>query len=649
MKKKGNYYFPTLDFQKEANLNDEKIYQLAEKDPVSFWTNLAEKIYWQKKWDKAFSHRPPYFSWFEGGRINITENIFEKNILGWGKIKNKIAIIAEAQDENKESVFITFENLFRLVNQFSNALKSLGVKKGDRVAIYLPMIPEALISLLACARIGAVHSVIFSAFSSQALKIRLNLLKPKVLITANNYFYRDEIVNLKEKADRAVEGLNLKMIVVKKTNNEVSWNKERDIWWSELLKKQKDYCLPESMESEEPLFILFTSGTTGVPKGCVHVCAGYTLQALFTGKWIFDFKENDILWCTSDLGWITGHTYTCYSPLLNGISTLLFEGVPDYPTPDRWARVIEKHKVSIFYTAPTALRLFQKYSSSLIDQYSFKSLRILGSVGEPIDEFSWHWYFEKVGKGRCPLVDTWWQTETGGILISSLPGIGPFLPTFAGRPLPGIKVEIFDDQGKIVAPDQSGNLVILPPFPPGMFRAIYQNDQKYRETYWSQYGNEVYFTSDKAMKNEQGLIRILGRVDDVIKVAGHRISTGELENIINKEEIIVECAVVGQFDEIKGEVPVVFVVVNDEKIDNQELKKIVLKRVNNEIGPIALPKEVFKISDLPKTRSGKIMRRILKNLLKNEELGDTSVLSNPEVIEKIKEEIKGRKSFFEKK
>ena len=639
MIKKNGYYFPDKTLKEKANLRDEKIYLEAEKDPVLFWEKLASQLYWQKKWKKAFSHQPPYFKWFEEGKINITENIFEKNHLRWDKIKKKIAIIGEPQEESKENILITYEDLFKKVNQLSNALKRIGVEKGDRVAIYLPMIPEIIISVLACARIGAIHSVVFSAFSPQALKVRLELLKPKILITADGYLYRNEVINLKEKANEATKDLNLKIIVIQKQKNEISWNEKKDVWWHEILKNENDYCPPEMMDSEDPLFILFTSGTTGVPKGCLHVCGGYTVQAFFTGRWIFDFKENDILWCTSDLGWITGHTYTCYSPLLNGITTLLFEGVPDYPTPDRWAKVIEKYKVSIFYTAPTALRLFQKYSYNLVDQYSFESLRILGSVGEPIDEFSWNWYFEKVGKKRCPIVDTWWQTETGGILITSLPGLGPFLPTFSGKPLPGIKVDILDDKGNSLPPESPGNLVILPPFSPGMFRGLYQNDQKYRETYWSQYANTIYFTSDKALKNKDGLIRILGRVDDVIKVAGHRISTGELENAINKEEKIVECAVVGVPDEIKGEVPVVFAVVNDEKISKKELKEMVFKRVNQEIGPIALPKDVFKVSDLPKTRSGKIMRRILKNLLKKEELGDLSVLSNPEIIEKIKAEI----------
>jgi acetyl-CoA synthetase len=636
MLKKDSLYYPTKEFQKKAVISDPKIYQKALKDPVRFWEKLAKELFWFKKWKKAFEHNPPYFKWFLGGKINITTNIFEKNKLGWRKIKNKPALIWEPEPTNEKPRILTYEELFKQVCKFANALKRMGVKKGDTVGIYLPMIPEALISMLACARIGAVHSVVFSAFSAQALRIRLQITEAKVLITADGYWRRGKIINLKESADEAIKDTKVeKVIVVKRAGNEISFNEKRDFWFHQLVEKESDFCEAEKMESEDLFFVLFTSGTTGVPKGCMHTCGGYTVQAYWTGKWIFDMHENDILWCTSDVGWITGHTYTVYSPLLNGITTLVFEGVPDFPTPDRWAQIIEKNKVTIFYTAPTAIRMFIKYGEEVIKKYSFETLRVLGSVGEPIDESAWLWYFKNVGKERCPIVDTWWQTETGGILITSLPGIGPFKPAFVGLPFPGIKVDILDEKGNSCKVGERGNLVILPPFSPGMLRGTYKNPEKYKETYWSQYGEKIYFTSDGAFKDENGLIRITGRVDDVIKVAGHRISTGELEAAVNLHEEITESAVVGIPDEIKGEVPVVFVVYKGKK-GTEEVKNEVINLIRKQIGPIALPKEIYLVEDLPKTRSGKIMRRVLKRLFTGEELGDLSTLANPESVEHVK-------------
>jgi len=637
MFKKGDLYYPTKEFQKRAVISDPKIYQKALKDPVKFWEKLAKELFWFEKWKKAFEHTPPYFKWFLGGKINITTNIFEKNKLGWEKIKNKPAIIWEPEPVEEKPRVLTYEELFKEVCKFANALKSLGVKKGDTVGIYLPMIPEALISMLACARIGAVHSVVFSAFSAQALKIRLQITEAKVLITADGYWRRGKIINLKESADEAIKDTKVeKVIVVKRAGNEISFDKMRDFWFHQLAEKESDFCEAEKMDSEDLFFVLFTSGTTGVPKGCMHTCGGYTVQAYWTGKWIFDMHEEDILWCTSDVGWITGHTYTVYSPLLNGITTLVFEGVPDFPTPDRWAQIIEKNKVTIFYTAPTAIRMFIKYGEEVIKKYSFETLRLLGSVGEPIDESTWLWYFKNVGKERCPIVDTWWQTETGGILITSLPGIGPFKPAFAGLPLPGIKVDILDEKGNSCKVGEKGNLVILPPFSPGMLRGTYKNPEKYKETYWSQYGDKIYFTSDGAFKDEQGLIRITGRVDDVIKVAGHRISTGELEAAVNLHKDIPESAVVGFPDEIKGEVPIIFAVYKGKE-SVEKVKSEVVELIRKQIGPIALPKEVYLVEDLPKTRSGKIMRRVLKKLLLKEEVGDTSTLANPEIVEKLRQ------------
>jgi acetyl-CoA synthetase len=640
MFKKGDLYYPTREFQKRAVISDSKIYQRALKDPVKFWEKLAKELFWFEKWKKTFEHNPPYFKWFLGGKINITTNIFEKNKLGWEKIKNKPAIIWEPEPTNEKPRILTYEELFKQVCKFANALKKLGVKKGDTVGIYLPMIPEALISMLACARIGAVHSVVFSAFSAQALKIRLQITEAKVLITADGYWRRGKIINLKESADEAIKETKVeKVIIVKRAGNEISFDEKRDFWFHQLAENESDFCEAEKMDSEDLFFVLFTSGTTGVPKGCMHTCGGYTVQAYWTGKWIFDMHENDILWCTSDVGWITGHTYTVYSPLLNGITTLIFEGAPDWPVPDRWAQILEKHKVTIFYTAPTAIRMFEKMDGKIAQKYEFKNIRLLGSVGEPIDEDSWNWYFENVGKERCPIVDTWWQTETGGILITSLPGIGPFKPAHVGLPFPGIKADILDEKGNSCKVGEKGNLVILPPFSPGMLRGLYKNPEKYKETYWSQYGDKIYFTSDGAFRDENGLIRITGRVDDVIKVAGHRIATGELEAAVNLHKDITESAVVGVPDEIKGEVPVVFVVYKGKK-GAEEIKDEVINLIKKQIGPIALPKEVYLVEDLPKTRSGKIMRRILKRLFTGEELGDLSTLANPESVDSLKKIIK---------
>ncbi len=623
--KKGDLYYPSEEFRCDANLNDASIYEEAAKDPLKFWEKLAESIVWRKKWDKAFEHQPPYFKWFVNGKLNITESCLDRNL---ADKKDKIALIWEPEPTEEASKKFTYEEIYSEVNKLANALKKLGVKKGDRVGIYLPMIPEIIFSMLACARIGAIHAVVFSAFSPNALKARLDDTETKVLITADGYYRRGKIINLKQNADEGSKETKVeKVIVIKRANNEIPWNSDKDIWYDELVKNESDSCPAEIMDAEDLLFILYTSGSTGKPKGTMHACGGYAVQAHWTAKWIFDLKDTDIFWSTADLGWITGHTYSCYGQLLNGNTFVIFEGVPDFPEPSRWAQIIEEHKVTIFYTAPTAIRVFEKYGSEILKKYTFETLRLIGSVGEPIDEEAWQWYFDQVGKGRCPIVDTWWQTETGGILITSLPGIGPFKPSFTGLPLPGLKFEIRDE-----------NLVLLAPFSPGLLRGIYKNPEKYLETYWSQYGNEVYFTSDGAIKDENGLIRIVGRVDDVIKVAGHRIATGELEAIIDNHSDIVECAVVGVPDKIKGEVPVGFIVPQSQK-PVEELKQEVIDLVKKQMGPIALFKQVYVVEDLPKTRSGKIMRRILKKLLTNEDLGDLSTLANPESVEKIKEKI----------
>lgn len=637
MIKKENLFYPTKEFQKRAWVNNEKIYKEAAKNPIKFWEKLAKEIHWRKKWKEAFVHNPPSFQWFSGGKLNITESCLDENL---AKRKNKLAIIWEPEPTNENPKILTYQQLFEEVNKFANALKKLGVQKGDRVGIYLPMIPEVIISLLACARIGTVHAVVFSAFSSTALQSRLMDSEAKVLITADGYFRNGALVGLKNNADSGAQETKVeKMIVVKRAGNQVDWQEGRDLWWHDLTAKESADCAPEIMDAEDPLFILYTSGSTGKPKGCVHTIGGYAVQAKATTKWIFDLKDDDIFWSTADIGWITGHTYSCYGPLMCGATFVIFEGLLFWPKPDRWCQIIEKNKITTFYTAPTAIRMFEKYGAEMVRKYKFDTLQILGSVGEPIDEDAWQWYFKEVGKERCPIVDTWWQTETGGILISSLPGIGPLKPSFAGLPFPGVKFDIIDESGKACSSGQEGNLVLLPPFAPGLLRGIYKNPEKYKETYWSKYSDKIYFTSDAAFRDENGLIRIVGRVDDVIKVAGHRIATGELENAVAKHPDITECAVVGISDEIKGEVPIVFIVSKNLKAP-EDLKKKVMEQIKKEIGPIAMPKEIYLVEDLPKTRSGKIMRRILRKLFTGEELGDLSTLANPESVERIKRIIK---------
>jgi acetyl-CoA synthetase len=634
MIKKNNLYFPTQEFKKKALVNNDSIYKEAQKNPVLFWEKLAQEIRWRKKWKKAFVHKPPFFEWFSGGQLNITETCLDRNL---EERRNKVALIWEPENPQETAKHYTYYELFREVNRISNGLKEIGVKKGDRVAIYLPMIPEAVIAMLACARIGAVHVVVFSAFSSSALNVRLVDTQAKVLITVDGYYRRGEVIDLKKNADQAIKKTKVeKTIVVKRMNNKTSWDKKKNFTWDEI-KSDNDFCPAEIMDSEDPLFILYTSGSTGKPKGVLHVCGGYAVQAKFTGKWIFDIKDDDLIWSTADLGWITGHTYSVYAPLLNGASFLLFEGAPDWPQPDRWCQIIEKYGVTTFYTAPTAIRMFEKYGTDLVRKYKFKTLQLLGSVGEPISEKSWLWYYNEVGRKRCPIVDTWWQTETGGVLVTSLPGVGPFKPTFTGKPFPGVNFEILRDDGKPCRTEEQGNLVIQPPYSPGLLRGVYKNPQKYLETYWSQYGLKTYFTSDVAYRDSQGLIRVLGRSDDVIKVAGHRLSTAEMENTVSGISSVSETAVIGVPHEIKGETPIVFAVL---KKKSQGIEKEIFDRIKKDIGPISLPQKIYIVNDLPKTRSGKIMRRILKKIFTDEDLGDLTTLANPESVNDIKKKLK---------
>jgi acetyl-CoA synthetase len=638
IEKKGeNIFWPSKELKQRAWTSSKALYKKADEDAIKFWAQLAnEGISWYKKWTKAYVENLPYFKWFVGGKLNACYNAIDRHI-GTGK-ENKAAIIWEPEPLEEKNRVLTYSDLYHEVNKFSNVLKDLGVKKGDIVGIYLPMIPEVQIAMLACARIGAVHAVVFSAFSPEALKIRLQETEAKVLITADGYYRRGKLIDLKSNADEGVKDTRVeKVVVVKRANNQVNSIEGKDFWWHDLVKSSQPYCKPETMNSEDSLFILFTSGSTGKPKGVVHTTGGYLTQAYWTTKWIFDLHDEDVFWSTADIGWITGHTYSCYGPLLNGGTIVIYEGSIDFPTPERWCQIIEKHGTTIFYTAPTAIRMFERCGEQIIKKFSFETIRLLGSVGEPIDEESWLWFFSNIGKSKCPIVDTWWQTETGGILISSLPGIGPFIPTFTGLTLPGVKSGIVDENGKPCKVNEEGNLVILPPFPPGLLRGIYKNPEKYFETYWKQYNSKFYFTGDRAYKDKLGMVRITGRTDDIIKVAGHRLSTAEIENAIESHPDMVECAVVPMPHEIKGHVPIAFVVLKSGVQPSEEIKNVAIKQVDKHIGPIARPEKVYLVEDLPKTRSGKIMRRILKNLVSGEkELGDISTLTNPESVEKIK-------------
>jgi len=638
--KRKNYFWPSEELKKIAWITDEKVYEEADMDPVSWWAKLArEGLIWVKEWTQTYKWVPPSYEWFIDGKLNVSYNALDRHVGSWKR--NKTAIIWEPEPVHEPHRTLTYYDLYREVNKFANVLKSLGVGKGDRVGIYLPMIPEVQIAMLACTRIGAVHSVVFSAFSGQSLKERMIDAEAKVLVTADGYYRRGNIVNLKANADMGVEGTSIKdVVVVKRAGNEVKMVEGRDRWWHELVAKTGLYCEPEVVDSEDMMFILYTSGTTGKPKGIQHHTGGYAVQAYWTSKWDFDLHDEDLFWCTADIGWITGHTYNCYGPLMNGTTMLIYEGALDYPGPDRWWQIVEKHAVTTLYTAPTAIRMLMRLGDDWPKKHDLTSLRILGTVGEPINEDAWMWYFRVIGGSRCPIIDTWWQTETGATLINSLPGIGPFIPTVAGRPLPGTRFAVLTEEGKPTSIGEGGYLVQMSPFAPGMFRTIYKDPERFKEQYWSVYGEKYYYTSDGAfIYDEIGDIRLTGRVDDVMKVAGHRLSTAEVENALAQHQAVVECAVVASPHEIKGEVPVAFVALKSGFRPSQELEAELKKHVDKVIGPTARPERIIFVEDLPKTRSGKIMRRILKAITRNQPVGDITTLMNPESVQMLKERI----------
>ena len=618
-------------------------YQKSIHEPEKFWSRIAESFYWQKPWDKVLSwnFEGPEVKWFENGKLNITENIFERHLFTHG---DKTAIIWEPNDPKEASLHISYRELFEKTSQFSNAMEAQGVKKGDRVIIYMPMIPEAAVAMLACARIGAVHSVVFAGFSSSALADRINDCQAKMVLTSDGNFRGAKNIAVKAVVDEAIEKTNSveKVIVCQRTRAEVEMKSGRDFWWHDVVKGQSIEHKAATLDSEDLLFILYTSGSTGKPKGVVHTTGGFMVYSQYSFSNVFQYEQNDIYWCTADIGWITGHSYIIYGPLLSGATTLMFEGVPTYPHPGRFWEIVDKYKVNQFYTAPTAIRALQAYGLEPLEPYSLDSLRVIGSVGEPINEEAWHWYHDHIGKGNCPLVDTWWQTETGGIMISPLAGITPNKPAHASLPLPGVQPIIVDADGnELVGNNVEGNLCIKFPWP-SMIRTTYGDHKRCKDTYFSTYPG-MYFTGDGAKRDHDGYLRILGRVDDVMNVSGHRMGTAEVENAINEHPKVIESAVVGYPHDIKGQGIYAYVICDMEGRTASGLIDEIKETVRKIIGPIAKPDQVQIVSGLPKTRSGKIMRRILRKVASSDisNLGDTSTLLNPEVVDEI---IKGAKS-----
>ncbi len=638
---------PSKEYSENSNISSQEelisLQKQASNNPTKFWESFAKsELDWFEPFQTVLdSDKAPFFKWFKEGKLNITYNCLDRHISrGLG---GKTALIWEG--EPGDSKKFTYEELLKEVCRASNALKNIGVKKGDLVCIYMPMIPEAMFAMLACARIGAPHSVVFGGFSAEALKDRLIDGNARFVITADGGFRKDKVVDLKQAVDAAIESgadkVVEKVIVVQRTKKNISMVDDRDFWWHELLKDQKDECDPEIMNSEDRLFILYTSGSTGKPKGVVHTTGGYNLWSHLTFKWIFDLKDDDIYWCTADVGWITGHSYIVYGPLSNGATTLMFEGVPRPSNLGAFWEIVQKYKVSIFYTAPTAIRAFMKSGREIPDKYNLESLRLLGTVGEPINPEAWMWYKDVIGKNKCPIVDTWWQTETGGVMISPLPGAVATKPGSATYPLPGIEVEIVDKNGYKVMENEGGYLIIKKPWP-GMMRTIHGNSQRYLESYWEYISFEgeknVYFAGDGARIDEDGYIWIMGRVDDVISVSGHRLGTMEIESALVSHKSVAEAAVVGRRDELKGEVIVAFVSLEKNVNSSSEFEEELKKHVVSEIGIIAKPEKIIISDSLPKTRSGKIMRRILRSLAAGEKIsGDISTLEDSSVLEKLKE------------
>ena len=636
---------PSQEFAQQAHIKSkqeyQQLYEQAKTNPEQFWADLAEKeLDWFQKWDQTLDWQPPFAKWFVGGKLNISYNCLDRHLQTWRK--NKAALIWEGEPGDTRTY--TYAQLHREVCLMANVLKQLGVQKGDRVAIYLPMIPEAAIAMLACARIGAPHSVVFGGFSAEALKTRLVDAEAKLVITADGGFRKDKVVSLKPEVDKALANNGApsveNVLVVQRTEEKVQMEPGRDHWWHDLKAGVSAHCPPESMDSEDLLFILYTSGTTGKPKGVVHTTGGYNLYTHTTLKWAFDLKETDVYWCTADVGWITGHSYIVYGPLSNGATTVMYEGAPRPSNPGCLWDIVEKYGVTIFYTAPTAIRALIKMGEHHPNARDLSSLRILGTVGEPINPEAWMWYHRIIGQEKCPIVDTWWQTETGGFMITPLPGAIPTKPGSAALPFPGILADVVDLDGNPVKPNEGGYLVVKYPWP-GMMRTVYGDPDRFRRTYWEHIapkdGQYFYFAGDGARKDDDGYFWIMGRVDDVINVSGHRLGTMEVESALVSHPAVAEAAVVGRKDEMKGEEVFAFVTLEGDYQGSDELKQELKQHVANEIGAIARPGDIRFTEALPKTRSGKIMRRLLRNLASGEEVaGDTSTLEDRSVLDKLR-------------
>jgi acetyl-CoA synthetase len=628
-------FAPTEAFASQANAKQE-IYERADRDYLAFWEEQASALYWHKKWDRVLDWQSPFAKWFIGGKLNASYNALDRHVLeGRG---DRIAFLFEG--EPGDSKQITYSQLLTEVKRCANALTSLGIKSGDRVAIYMPMIPEAAIAMLACARVGAAHSVVFGGFSADSLLARIQDADASLVITADGGFRKGSAFALKSIVDEALKGkTNVKnVLVVRRTGQEVSFS-TRDIWWHELVDKQSSEHVAQGFDSEHPLFILYTSGTTAKPKGIAHTTGGYLTQAAFTHRVVFDLKpEKDIYWCTADVGWITGHSYVVYGPLINGATQVIYEGTPDTPHKGRIFEIIEKYKVTILYTAPTLIRTWMKWGDEYPNRFNLKSLRLLGSVGEPINPEAWIWYRKVIGSDNCPIVDTWWQTETGAIMISPLPGITATKPGSAMRALPGISVKVIDNEAKEVGNGGGGYLVIDRPWP-SMLRGIWGEPERYKETYWSRFDG-LYFAGDGAKLDDDGALWLLGRVDDVMNVSGHRISTTEVESALVSHPSIAEAAVVGAKDEITGQAIVAFVILRGGVVADKDLEQSLKSHVTKEIGAIARPRQIMVVLELPKTRSGKIMRRLLQDVAENRAVGDATTLADPNVMKLISEGLK---------
>ena len=626
---------PSAQFSGSAN-GKASLYAEAESDRLAFWASQAEELTWHKKWDQVLDWQPPFAQWFVGGKINATVNALDRHVAAG--LGNRVAFYFEG--EPGDSRTITYAELLTDVKKAANALVELGIKAGDRVAIYMPMIPEAAIAMLACARIGAPHSVVFGGFSAEALLSRIQDADAKLVITADGGFRKGNAFALKPAVDEALKGTTnvAKVLVVQRTKQETAWDASRDIWWHEIMSRQSDEHAPEFFDSEHPLFILYTSGTTAKPKGIFHTTGGYLTQVAYTHKMVFDLKaQTDVYWCTADVGWVTGHSYIVYGPLINGATQVMYEGTPDTPHKGRIFEIIAKYGVTILYTAPTLIRTWMKWGDEYPRAHDLSSLRLLGSVGEPINPEAWMWYREVIGGNRCPIVDTWWQTETGAIMISPLPGVTATKPGSAMKALPGISVKVVDDSGNEVGNGHGGFLILDQPWP-GMLRGIWGENERYKETYWSRFKN-IYFAGDGAKLDADGAIWLLGRVDDVMNVSGHRISTTEVESALVSHESVAEAAVVGAADAMTGQGIVAFVILRGgiEHANGEELLTQLRNHVTKEIGAIARPRQILIVAELPKTRSGKIMRRLLKDVAENRTVGDATTLADPNVMKLIKE------------